>query len=337
MIITRESLMATGKYKVELVPEELDLDEKLTDTSLAGRTLYSLVSAGTEINGYYENVFDWPYPIAMGYSAVFQAEHVGEKVTGFKPGDLVFSSGIHSSYQVVDYREAVKVPENVKPQEALFARMAGISMATLQFTGIKPPELVLVMGLGCVGLMAAECFQLCGYPVIAVEPNAHRREIAMENGVEHVFAQAPLEDPAYAKKIGLVLECSGFESAVLDGCNMVRPGGEISVIGVPWKKNTDLSAHEILNRVFYNFVKIYSGWEHQVPLREYLEHPVLGETHYLGISGITNYKRAMEFLAQEKILLKDQYEIRSYTEGQSIYDDIYRKVTKAGSVIISWE
>lgn len=337
MKIERKSLMATAKYRVEIVEEELDPDDAMTENSIAGKTLFSLVSAGTEINGYYENVFDWPYPIAMGYSAVFRIKRMGEAVQGFEIGDLVFCSGTHSSYQIADYREAVKVLENVPAREALFARMAGISMATLQFTQIKPPEIVMVMGLGCVGLLAAQCYQQCGYHVIAVEPDPARRETARQNGIVYVFEKAPIDNPAYAGRVGLVLECSGFESAVLDGLNIARKGGEISVIGVPWKKNTELSAHEILNKIFYNFIKVYSGWEHQVPLREYEPHPVLKADYYNGISGVTNYKKAMELLNEKRLSLKGQYEIRPFEDGQAIYDDIYNKVSKAVSTVISWE
>lgn len=321
------SLMAVAKKTVELVPEEVNLDQELEEYNIAGTTLYSLVSAGTEINGYYENVFDWPYPIGMGYSAVFRVEKVGAKVKDFKPGNIAFTSGLHSSWQDVSSKTAVKVPEGMAPQEALFARMAGISLATLGVTNVRPPENVMVIGLGCVGLLAAQYYARCGYHVIAIEPNEARREMAKGLGVLEAYASQK-DAAAYEKKIGLVLECSGVESTVVDAADMVRPCGEISVIGVPWKQYSDASAFSLLNKVFYNYVHIYSGWEWQIPTEP---------QEYNGNSGIANYRFAMECLAKGETKVTGMYEIRSYTDGQAIYDDIYNKKTKAISQIIKWE
>lgn len=321
------SLMAVAKKTVELVEEEIHPEKELGEYEIAGTTLYSLVSAGTEINGYYENVFDWPYPIGMGYSAVFRVEKTGAKVTEFQLGDLAFTSGLHSSWQEVSSKTAVKVPEGMAVQEALFARMAGISLATLGVTNVRPPETVMVIGLGCVGLLAAQYYARCGYHVIAVEPNAARREMAKELGVTETYASQK-EASAYAKKVGLVLECSGVESTIVEAADMVRPCGEISVIGVPWKQYSDASAFQLLNKVFYNYVHIYSGWEWQIPTEP---------QEYHGNSGIANYRFAMECLAKGEAKVDGMYEIRSYREGQAIYDDIYHKKTKAISQIIRWE
>ena len=325
--IKKYSLMAVAKKTVELVEDEVLLETAMDEDSIAGPTLYSLVSAGTEINGMYENVFDWEYPIGMGYSAVFRVEHMGKNVQGFQVGDIAFTSGFHSSYQIVSAKTAVRVPENLMPQEGLFARMAGISLATLGVTNVRPPEMVMVIGLGCVGLLAAQFYEKCGYRVFAIEPNAARRELAEQLGIANIFASQQQAE-AYQKKVGLVLECSGVESTVVDAADMVRPCGEISVIGVPWKPYSDRSAFELLNKVFYNYVHIYSGWEWQIPVEP---------REYNGNSGIANYTFAMNYLAKGEVKVNGLYEIRPYTDGQLIYDDIYQKKSKAISQIISWQ
>lgn len=334
--IKRTSIFAVEKKKVELTEDVVDPCKDFTENTIAGRTLYTLISTGTEINGMYLNVFDWDYPVAMGYAAVFLVEYVGEQVKGFKVGDRVFCSGNHTSYQMVDYREAVKLGREMAAAEGLFARMAGISLATLSVTAIHPPEIVMITGLGCVGIMALQYYRQCGYQVIGIEPNEERRRLIREVCHGKIYSEVPLEREDYKGKVGLVLECSGNEQAVLDGCRMVRPGGEISVIGVPWKPCSGILAQEILNRIFYGFVKIYSGWEHQLPLREYAYHPVLKTVDYRGMSGIANYAFALQGLEEKKVNVRGLYEIRPYTEAQRVYDEIYAKKSKAISTIFQW-
>ncbi len=41
---------------------------------------------------------------------------------------------------------------------------------------------------------------------------------------------------------------------------MIRKRGEVVLVGVPWVRRTDIYAHEILCRVFYDFVDMRSGW-----------------------------------------------------------------------------
>ena len=226
-------------FKILVVEDDKELSK--TVCSFLNHSGYEAVGcfgANEAYDAMYENVFDWPYPIGMGYSAVFRVERVGSSVQGFKKGDLAFTSGFHSSWQDVTCKTAVKVPDNMPVQEALFARMAGISLATLGVTNVRPPETVMVTGLGCVGILAAQYYARCGYHVIAVEPNEGRREMAQTLGVERTFASQK-DAAAYEKKVGLVLECSGVDGVVVEAADMVRPCGEISVIGVPWKQYTE--------------------------------------------------------------------------------------------------
>jgi threonine dehydrogenase-like Zn-dependent dehydrogenase len=85
--------------------------------------------------------------------------------------------------------------------------------------------------------------------------------------LKRVLPAAPLTD-AIRGKVALVVECSGHEQAVLDACNIVRPQGEVVLVGVPWVPKTSLLAHDILRAVFFNYVILRSGWEWSLPLHE---------------------------------------------------------------------
>lgn len=122
---------------IEITEEEVNL-EALGAEEIAGHTLYSMISAGTEINACFLDVFDWGYPKKGGYTVVFQVEYMGSEVSDIKIGDLVFCMAPHQSFQKIDYRKVIKVPEKVKPEHALFSRLAGVSMATLSRTSVTP-------------------------------------------------------------------------------------------------------------------------------------------------------------------------------------------------------
>jgi len=331
-----KTISAKEKNVAQITESNYDPAWDMEDETIGGPTLYTLISAGTELNGFLDGLTA-PYGMPMGYAAVFRVENVGDEVEGFEEGDLAMGPGPHTSYQVLDYRKCIKVPEGVLAQEAAFARLCGVSMSTLALTHITPPEYVLVYGLGCVGLMAAQCYQACGYRVIAVEPDAHRREVAMKNGIAEVFAETPFDDERYEGRIGLVLECSGNEAAALEGCKMLRIGGELSQVGVPWVQKTENTAHELLDLIFHKVIKVYSSWEHQVPLFEKEFNPVLVCDIYHGISGAGNYRRAMELLAEGKVTVKDEYVIRPYTDIVEIYDDIRLGRTDAVSTVLNWQ
>ena len=310
---------------IEIAKEDVNIDN-LDPTAIAGHTVFSMISAGSEINASYLDVFDWGYPRKSGYTIIFEVEYVGKDVSGIEVGDYVFCMEGHQSFQVVDYREAVKIPKDVKLEDALFIRLAGVSMATLSRTAIKPGEKVLVTGLGTVGIMAMLIYSNLGYEVIGVDPDENRRNAVKELGFSEVYEKAPREK--YEKTIGLALECSGNEAAVLDCSEMVRPHGEVSLVGVPWKPYTDIKSYDLLHSIFYNYVKIYSGWEMDLPMNS---------SDFAHESMRKNYELALKLLRDGKISVSGLYTVLPYTEAQKAFDDIYEKREKKIATILSYK
>lgn len=319
----RKYLNFIERKKLEIATEEVTFREDC----IGGKTLFSLISSGTELNASYLDVFNWGYPKHSGYSAVFQVDSIGSNANGFEIGDIVFTDGAHSSYTVCNDKQAVKIPRNIKPNEALFARMAGITMATLSRTNIRPGEIVMVAGLGTVGFMAMQVYRNCGYTVIGVDPYAERCEMAKTIGFEHVFTECPYTDERFYQKVGLALECSGNEQAVLNCCNMARLEGEVSIVGVPWKKVADIDGFDILNKIFYNYLKVYSGWEMNLSR-------VASQFQHNTMFG--NYKLAIDWISEGKLRADNIYKIMHYTQSQKAYDEICNKSSGTLSTIIDW-
>lgn len=119
------AVMITGHEQAEL--QEVERDSRpLASNEVAGRTMATLISAGTELASAY--TAEDGFPRSAGYSAVFQVEAVGNEVKNIKEGDLVFGMGNHRSYQRTNSNDVLPLPEGLKPETALFARMMGVSM-----------------------------------------------------------------------------------------------------------------------------------------------------------------------------------------------------------------
>src|SRR5689334_4744384 len=156
---------------------------------VACRTITSVISPGTELAW---NYLSDRQPSVPGYANVSRVEAVGAGVTQFKPGDVVFSFYPHRLNIRGRESEMIRIPDGLDPRVAPIARLMAVSMSTLTTTRARPPQTVLVFGLGPVGHLAAKNFAACGYDVIAVDPVAARREIlANVRGIRKVLEKAP--------------------------------------------------------------------------------------------------------------------------------------------------
>lgn len=120
-------------------------------TEVQIQTLFSGISAGTEMNVYrgrapqWEMRHDpetrlfaraeapeWRYPLAYGYANVGRVVEVGAEVTGLSEGDVVFSYSPHQSVVVADAAVTVAVPDGLDP------RAAGTRVPSDEGHGIEP-------------------------------------------------------------------------------------------------------------------------------------------------------------------------------------------------------
>ncbi|MHC4915764.1 MAG: zinc-binding dehydrogenase [Planctomycetota bacterium] len=314
----------TAPERAELAEEAANGDPLAPD-EVAGRSLVSLVSVGTEISCYRGLI--GTFPRGSGYATVFEVERVGEGVTDLARGDRVFCAGNHRLLQRRRREQVARVPDDLAPERAVFCRMAGITMSTLVTTTARPPDRVVVTGLGVVGLLGAQIFAKCGYEVTACDPVADRRALAESCGLGDVRERVPLEDERVCGQVSLVLECSGHEAAALDGCRVVAKRGEVVLVGVPWEKRADLPAFEVLAAVFRKYAVLRSGWEWEVPG---------GREDFRAGSLFDNYRAAMKWIAEGSLRVDGLAELRSPRECASAYRDLAAGECGRLSVIFDW-
>lgn len=188
-------------------PRRLEFFERetppLKPTEVRVETLYSGISAGTEmtqyrgINPYFERRWDTEqrlfvsdkagleYPLdGIGYEQVGQIAEVGAKVENLELGQTVWGSWGHRS-EVVLGQEVVR-PRVFSSDARLgvFARIGAIALNMVHDAEIRLGDVVAVFGLGVVGLLAAQMARLNGARVIAVDGIDKRLEAARKLGLE---------------------------------------------------------------------------------------------------------------------------------------------------------
>jgi len=316
----------TDRERAELLAEPDDA-RPLDPTEIAGRTLASLISPGTELAGYLGQWQGAKYPAVPGYAPVFEVTAVGSEVQGFKPGDLAFCLGGHRSAQRVRQDQAVRLPDGLSPEIAPFARLMCVTMSTLTTTTARPPAKVIVTGLGIIGHLAAKNFAACGYDVMGVDPSAARREFARQGGIQNVRPIIPLDDPGVAGQVALVVETSGHEQAALDACKVVRKRGEVVLVAAMWQRRTELYAYDLLHAIFNRYVVVRSGWEWEVPMVP---------TDFRANSIYGNIAGAMQWLVEGRVKVDGLAQAVSPRDAQNAYQQLLRQPDRGLTLLFDW-
>ncbi|MEA4863536.1 MAG: zinc-binding alcohol dehydrogenase [Victivallaceae bacterium] len=313
--IEKAELMADDRPEGTPAENEVDLE-----------SIVSWISSGTETVGCYCRTHYQMRKTGVygtGYATVSRVTAVGRKVDGVKPGDIVLG-GCHSSSHRLPASELVKVPDGLSPEQAVFARMIKVSIPSFVRTGVAAPDICAVTGLGVIGFWCAQLASMFGYEVVASDPNPLRREIAAKHGIRVTEALRE-DDPEFSGKIGFGIDCSGNELAVKSLCDVMRNWGEISLVGVPWKPNSDLNAQKILHPVFYKFLTLKTGWEADMPG----QHKVHND--------LTHKAAALRYLSEGRIGIEPwAYEKVSPEDPQTLYQNILHGRLNSFGYMLDW-
>ena len=326
-----KEIIFPGKNRFELGDYQ---DTRLGDDEVRGKTICTLISQGTEIGWANGDEF----PIRPGYAGVFKVEEVGKDVSDIKLGDLRFCMGYHRSTQQYPAGLTLPVSEGLTPELALLARLMGVSMTTLMTTKARPGDKVIISGAGPVGFLAAHLFSIAAYDVGVVEPDTLRRTQIEKSGIRQTFATMPTDDSDWSKNVALAVDCSGHEGAVLDSCNIVRQLGEVVLIGVPWRKLTDIDAHDILSAVFFNMINLRSGWEWEIPVlsRGFAWEEVLEGYNNASHSTFGGFERALHWLSEGRINVEGLVAMVSPEDPAQVYDDVISRTIAEPFIIYDW-
>ena len=224
-------------------------------------TLFSGISAGTEMNVYRGTApqwemhrdpatglfsrsahADWQYPFVYGYANVGRVVAAGDGVASPSVDDVVFSYRPHQSVVVAPAKDTVVLGGGVEPKHGVLN--ANLNTALNGVLDARPSlgDAVVVSGLGVIGLLVTQLLRRAGAGlVVGVDRLAFRRELAKRFGADAVL------DPAdgVAEKVrsltgnrgaDIVIEVSGAPPALNEAIRTVGLAGR--VVAVSWYRGS---------------------------------------------------------------------------------------------------
>jgi alcohol dehydrogenase len=137
------------------------------------------------------------------------------------------------------------IPDGVAGDDAVFlADMLPTGHGAVRRGGVAIGDVVVVLGLGCVGLMATMVAAGIARKVIAVDGIAERRDLAAGLGAD-VVDPAGAADAVAAATTGLgadvVIEAAGAPAALDSSFKLVRGRGTVSVVGAHFEPDYPLN------------------------------------------------------------------------------------------------
>ena len=319
---------------VELEDFELDQSEP-GPHEVVVRTHRTLISPGTELARLQGKLmFDTDEPPSfpmsvVGYANIGTVLAAGAE-TGVAAGDRVYTMGNHATVARVDVRHmlCVPVPEGLSDEDAVFARLATVSMTTLVTTFARPGDEVAVVGQGLVGNLAAQVFQASGYRVNAFDLSPHRREIAQQAGIRSVHDGGATVN--FSQRHRLIIEATGSAKALAGAVDMAAPGGEIVMIGAPWGGDANsVPSSQITRLLFYRFLRLRSGSEWEIPRQP---------TPLVSGSNHQNSVTALDWLATGRLNVQPliTHRIRPQ-EVPAAYAGLQERPNDYLGVVIAWD
>jgi 2-desacetyl-2-hydroxyethyl bacteriochlorophyllide A dehydrogenase len=222
------------------------------------RTLFSGISAGTELTAYrgsnpylakqwdeerrlfVDGAATLEYPLdGWGYEEVGEIVEVGAAAPGLKAGDRVWGTWGHRSETVLTAEHARPrlLDPAADPRVGMFSQMGGIALNVVLDADIHIGETVAVFGLGVPGQLVAQLARLNGARVIAIDSVASRRELALRLGADGALDVAEgqvaerIRELTGGRGADVCLEVTGNYAALHEAIRSVAYSSRVCVAG----------------------------------------------------------------------------------------------------------
>ena len=209
-------------------------DRPLKPNEVRLRSLYSGISAGTELtayrgsNPYLHKQWDssrklfipaeqptLKYPVSgWGYEEVGEVVELGSEVQDVSVGDVIFGTWGHRTHHIVgeEYARDRVQARSLEAIFGLFSQIGAIALNGVHDARIRIGETVVVFGMGTLGQIAGQLAKKSGARVIGVDRFEKRLEIAQQSGAADVVLNAG--DGAIAERIRAITDNRGADIAI---------------------------------------------------------------------------------------------------------------------------
>jgi len=220
LICTEASLVSAGTERmvVEFAEKSLlgkararpDLVRQVLDKARREGILGTVQAAFTRLD----------QPMALGYSSAGRIVALGEGMHGFRLGQRVACAGgnyaVHAEYAVVPQNLLAPIPDALGADSAAFTTLGAIALHGFRLSQAELGSSVAVIGLGLLGMLAAQIARAAGCHVIGFDIDPQRVELAEKlqlQAVPRAQAQAAVQNLTQDRGCDAVLICADTPSA----------------------------------------------------------------------------------------------------------------------------
>lgn len=252
-------------------------------------------------------------PVIIGHEFAGEIVEIGEHITGWKVGDRVvseqhfkacgrcrqcltgnafacsskrapgyYSDGAFAEFIKVPAWLLHRIPDSLSFVEAAFSEPAAVAAhGMLDRTGIFPEDVVLILGCGPIGLVAAKMAQIDGASEVIItgidRDERARLPKARELGIGHVVnvqktdLAGLVNDLTDGEGVDVAIELSGAPIAIAQAFTLARRLGRVGIIGQPSSDEIKIPYRQALFRaltVTFSYSSKFTSWERVLSLFE---------------------------------------------------------------------
>jgi L-iditol 2-dehydrogenase len=203
------------------------------------------------LDGHY--ILPVSFPLVPGHEWAGEVVEVGTEVRGIRPGDRVVgecavaadehfgltSDGAAAEYFCVRPEWLHLLPDELSwSQGALVEPFSVAYHAARAAGGVDASDTAVVLGAGAIGLCCVAAAVTHGARTIAVDPIAHRREVAVALGADAAVdpglgdVAAQVRELTGGRGADVVLEASGSPAAMVTAIDVAAYRGRLVFIGI---------------------------------------------------------------------------------------------------------
>lgn len=340
----KQIMNRSGKRTVVRGPKDVAFEnyeiEPGSPTEFIVKNIHTAISSGTELSIYtganprvYEANSWCEYPHVPGYAGLAKVVEVGSEVSGVSVGDFVFHHAHHSSFdRIYEGRSNyAKIPKELLRPDVSLVRFAAIVLSgAVRPSKIELGDNIALIGLGLIGQMAAQLFNLSGGEIYAFDPVEMRRKTA-----ERIGACRRIFDPAQEtifdfvpSGIDTLVDATGISSLILSNMKLVKPMGQVILLGTPFDSfETDLTG--FLREIHLKRLTVRGALERdQVLPGEFSE----------GRSYISDVKYLLSLIERKKLKTADLLSaVMKPEEIKLAYDSLLNEKEELLSVVLDWQ
>ena len=209
-------------------------DRRLEPHEVRLQTLYSGISAGTELtayrgsNPYLHKQWDstrklfipgeqttLTYPISgWGYEEVGEVIEIGSDIKDVSMGDVIFGVWGHRTHHIVEEsyaRDRIQA-KSLDAIFGIFSHIGAITLNAVHDSRIRIGETVAVFGMGTLGQVVGQLARKSGGKVIGIDRFEKRLEIALQSGAADIALNA--SNTEVAEHIRSITDNRGADVAI---------------------------------------------------------------------------------------------------------------------------